>query len=135
MPDYTDNYIYATIHDFKSNIARYIRKLEREEHRAVIVKRYNKPVGFFMAMDENEALQHQTWADKAREESEQKKRREKEERKRAEIESGKQILEHVEDRVYNSGLQGAAGEKAALKSGPDIAASGPGWEDDLFRIK
>ncbi len=48
MADYTDSYIYATIHEFKSNISRYIKWLEEERYRAVIVKRYNKPVGIFM---------------------------------------------------------------------------------------
>ena len=51
MADYTEEYIYATIHDFKTNISRYIRLLDSGRYRAVVVKRYNKPVGMFLSVE------------------------------------------------------------------------------------
>ena len=48
MPDYTDNYIIATIHDFKTHISKYIKMLEKEHYRAVIVKRRYETVGIFI---------------------------------------------------------------------------------------
>jgi len=38
------DYLYTTIHEFKSNISRYIRMLEAGTYRAMIVKRNKKPV-------------------------------------------------------------------------------------------
>ncbi len=43
-----DAYPETTIHEFKSNIARYIRALEEGRHKGIIVKRYDRPVGLFM---------------------------------------------------------------------------------------
>ena len=37
-------YLFTTIHDFKSNIAKYIRALENMRYRAIVIRRYNKPV-------------------------------------------------------------------------------------------
>lgn len=41
-------YTEASIHEFKNNISRYIRALEAGRHKAVIVKRYDIPVGVFI---------------------------------------------------------------------------------------
>ena len=43
-------HLETTIHDFKTNISRYIRKLERGEYRAIVVKRYRRTVGIFMTV-------------------------------------------------------------------------------------
>lgn len=48
MADSNGPYLYATIYEFKSKIAKYIRLLEGGRYRAVILKRYNKPVAFVM---------------------------------------------------------------------------------------
>jgi|GEM_PF-5047167 len=48
MVDDDGVYIFASIHDFKTNISKYIRVLERRQRKAVIVKRYNKVVGVFL---------------------------------------------------------------------------------------
>lgn len=45
---------YATVHEFKSNIARYIRALEDGRYQGVIVKRYDKPVGAFLPFSREE---------------------------------------------------------------------------------
>ena len=45
------DHIIANIHDFKSNISKYIRLLERGAYKAVIVRRYGKPVGAFVTMN------------------------------------------------------------------------------------
>ncbi len=58
MPDYNGPYIYATIHDFKSNIAKYIRLLEQEAYDAVLIKRYDKPVAFVLPY-EKKVREHQ----------------------------------------------------------------------------
>jgi hypothetical protein len=50
MPDYSGDHIIANIHDFKSNISKYIRLLERGAYKAVIVRRYGKTVGAFVTM-------------------------------------------------------------------------------------
>jgi len=44
-------YEYATIHQFKSNIARYLRALEAQRYDAVIVKRRDEPVGMFLSLE------------------------------------------------------------------------------------
>lgn len=54
---YAKPYIYTTMHEFKSNIAKYVRILENPEYRGVIVKRYNKPVGVFIPMERPEPKQ------------------------------------------------------------------------------
>ena len=48
MPIYTDGQIIATIHDFKTNISKYIRMLQKGDYRAVVVRRYNETVGVFI---------------------------------------------------------------------------------------
>ncbi len=48
MPNHTPEYHTTTIHEFKSNIARYIRALEAGRYRGIIVKRYHEPVGAFI---------------------------------------------------------------------------------------
>ena len=48
MPEHLE----TTIHDFKTNITRYIRQLERGEYRAVVVKRYRRTVGIFMTVNQ-----------------------------------------------------------------------------------
>ncbi len=48
MPDYSEKYITTTIHDFKTNLSKYIRMLEAEHYRAVVVKRRYKIVGIFI---------------------------------------------------------------------------------------
>ena len=42
------HHLYATIHDFKNNISKYIRMLERRQYRAVVVQRRDKIVGIFI---------------------------------------------------------------------------------------
>ncbi|MCB1720877.1 MAG: hypothetical protein H6860_01955 [Rhodospirillales bacterium] len=37
-------YLNVTIHQLKSNIARYIRALERGEHKAILIHRYDRKV-------------------------------------------------------------------------------------------
>lgn len=41
-------YLHTTIHDFKTNLSRYIRELEREHYRAVMLYRRNEKVGIFI---------------------------------------------------------------------------------------
>ena len=48
MSQADDEYIHATIHDFKTHFSRYLRMLEREEYRAVMVYRREKRVGIFI---------------------------------------------------------------------------------------
>lgn len=48
MAVYTERYIVASIHDFKTNISKYIRMLERGDYAAVEVQRYNTMVGLFL---------------------------------------------------------------------------------------
>lgn len=48
MADYSDGYIYATIHDFKTNISRYMRMLQEGRYKGVKVKRYNRVAGIFL---------------------------------------------------------------------------------------
>ena len=48
MPEYNGPYIYANIHDFKSNISKYIRLLEQGAYQAVYIKRHSKVVGAFI---------------------------------------------------------------------------------------
>ncbi|MCB1533041.1 MAG: hypothetical protein KDJ35_09260 [Alphaproteobacteria bacterium] len=43
-----EEYVSASIHQFKNNISRYIRALEDGRHRAVIVRRNDRPVGLFV---------------------------------------------------------------------------------------
>lgn len=38
MAIYSDGQIVATMHDFKTNISKYVRMLERGEYRAVLVR-------------------------------------------------------------------------------------------------
>lgn len=45
-------YLNANTHDFKTNIAKYIRQLELGLHKGIILKRYDKPVGIFMLLPE-----------------------------------------------------------------------------------
>lgn len=47
-PLFTDKYIYATTHEAKSNLAKYIRMLEDGEYEALFIKRYNDVVAFMM---------------------------------------------------------------------------------------
>ncbi len=44
-------FIHTTMHDFKSNIAKYTRILNRGDYKGVIVKRYNEPLGLYLPMD------------------------------------------------------------------------------------
>ncbi|MCB9983393.1 MAG: hypothetical protein H6861_06950 [Rhodospirillales bacterium] len=37
-------YLNVTIHQLKSNIARYLRALERGEHKAILIHRYERKV-------------------------------------------------------------------------------------------
>ena len=48
MADYNGKYIYATTHDFKANIAKYLRLIECGMYEAVFIKRYDKPVAFVL---------------------------------------------------------------------------------------
>lgn len=44
------NYIHVTTHDFKTNLSRYLRMLERGDCRAIIVQRHATPVGMLVPM-------------------------------------------------------------------------------------
>lgn len=48
---YGQKFIHTTMHDFKSNISKYIRVLQRGVYDGVIVKRYNEPMGLFVLME------------------------------------------------------------------------------------
>ena len=43
-------FIYTTIHEFKSNISAYIRLLERDVKRGVVIMRRNEEVALFQAL-------------------------------------------------------------------------------------
>ena len=43
-----DSHREVTIHEFKNNIARYLRELDRGDYDALLVTRYNEPVGMFL---------------------------------------------------------------------------------------
>jgi hypothetical protein len=47
----SEYYAQATIHQFKTNLSRYIRGLESGAYRAVIVKRHKKPVAMFISFE------------------------------------------------------------------------------------
>ncbi len=55
MADYRKNFIHTTIHDFKTNISRYIRLTEEGQYDGVIIKRYSKPVGLFVPLEETQS--------------------------------------------------------------------------------
>jgi antitoxin (DNA-binding transcriptional repressor) of toxin-antitoxin stability system len=42
------DYLECSIHALKTHISRYLRLLEEGRYKAVIVRRYNRPVAFFM---------------------------------------------------------------------------------------
>ena len=44
------NYREVTIHEFKNNIARYLRELGNGDYDGLVVKRYNEPVGMFFSV-------------------------------------------------------------------------------------
>lgn len=46
-----DEYLTVSTHNFKNNISRYIRMLERGERRAVLVTRKGKTVGAFIPLE------------------------------------------------------------------------------------
>lgn len=46
----SQNFIDTTMHDFKTNFSAYVRLLEEDPRAAIIVHRYNKPVGLFLPM-------------------------------------------------------------------------------------
>lgn len=48
MADMNGPYIYATTHDFKANIAKYIRLLESGLYEAAFIKRRDKVVAFVL---------------------------------------------------------------------------------------
>lgn len=43
-------FIYTTIHEFKSNISAYIRLLEKDVKRGVVIMRRNEEVALFQAL-------------------------------------------------------------------------------------
>lgn len=43
-----DKYLHTTIHDFKTHFSDYLRQMEAEHIRAVIVYRRNKKAGIFI---------------------------------------------------------------------------------------
>lgn len=47
MPDHCGSYIYATTHEFKNDIARWTRLLERGVYKAVLVRRRSEVVGVY----------------------------------------------------------------------------------------
>lgn len=67
MAIYTNEHIVATIHDFKSNISRYIRLLEQGKYRAVIVRRYDRTIGVFIS---NNSIER--WEERRRIEKEER---------------------------------------------------------------
>ena len=56
MAFYGEKFIHANIHDFKSNISRYIHMIETGRFDGVIVKRYNSVVGLFVPMKRERPL-------------------------------------------------------------------------------
>lgn len=48
MADYSDTYIFATTHEFKTHISRYMRLLKSGKYKGVMVKRYNRVAGYFI---------------------------------------------------------------------------------------
>lgn len=48
------NYIHVSIHDFKTNMSRYLRMLERCECRAIIVQRHSTPVAMLVRIKKEE---------------------------------------------------------------------------------
>jgi len=46
-----DDYIHASIYEFKTHLSRYIRELESGEYKAVAVKRHGKMIGMFLLSD------------------------------------------------------------------------------------
>ena len=54
MSNYDDDdvrYKEVTMHDFKTNISKYVKEMEAGAYRAVVVHRYKKPLGMFLLMD------------------------------------------------------------------------------------
>lgn len=48
MASYIKNdLIFTTVHDFKTNLSKYMRLLEEGEYKGVIVKRRNEIVGYY----------------------------------------------------------------------------------------
>jgi hypothetical protein len=57
MPQFNKDHIIATVHEFKSNISRYTRLLERNGYTAVFVTRYERIVGVYMTCGAEEVAQ------------------------------------------------------------------------------
>lgn len=49
MPRYTDTHIYCNMHDFKTNLSRYLRELQSGRYKAVVLQRYGKEVAVLVA--------------------------------------------------------------------------------------
>ncbi len=45
-----DGYLHTSMHELKTNLARYVRMLESGEARAIVLCRRKKPVGLFVSM-------------------------------------------------------------------------------------
>lgn len=42
-----NDFLVVSIHDFKTNLSKYIRQLQRGDVRGVVVRRYKKPLAIF----------------------------------------------------------------------------------------
>ena len=57
MPVYTDEHILTSMHDFKTNMSKYTRMLERGDYKAVQVHRYNELIGVFLTLHSHERFE------------------------------------------------------------------------------
>jgi len=48
MTDCSGDYVYASVHEFKNNISKYTRLMERGIYKAVLVRRHSEVVGVYM---------------------------------------------------------------------------------------
>ncbi len=56
--------IFCGMHDFKTNIARYIRMLDRNEYDNVVLHARNKPIGIFVSFEGNRIRREKAALDK-----------------------------------------------------------------------
>ena len=62
MPIYTDEHILASVHDFKTNMSKYTRMLERGDYKAVKIHRYNALIGVFLTLHSHERFEERVAA-------------------------------------------------------------------------
>ena len=64
MAQFYRNHIIASTHEFKDNIARFTRLLQKEDYSAIFVKRRDKIVGIYMTTGAQDA--ERSFTEKAR---------------------------------------------------------------------